>query len=69
MEGKDMYRVTEEKILIENEEKTVYGICCESVCIPDISTDREQVEHLAELCNREGLEAVHLRDVVSDFIG
>ena len=36
--------------------------------ISDISDERGTVERLAELCNRESLDVIHLRDVVEDHL-
>ena len=36
--------------------------------ISDISDEQELVKGLAELCNREGLDVIHFRDVVEDFL-
>ena len=41
----------------------------ESFVIPDIATDREDVEELAALCNRLQLSPIHLADVIEDFLG
>lgn len=63
-----MYSITEEKIVIEGKEHTVYGIMCEEAHISDVSTDKGEVERLVKLCNDGGLEPSHLFDVVADFI-
>lgn len=63
-----MYYVTEEKIVIEGEEHTVYGIRCDEEYIPDVSADKSEVEYLVKLCNDGGLDPVHLFDVVTDFV-
>ena len=36
--------------------------------ISDISDEQELVKGLAELCNREGLDVIHFKDVVEDFL-
>ena len=36
--------------------------------IPDISLDRDAVAGLVKACNRQRLDAVHLHDVVEDFL-
>ena len=49
-----------------------YGIACDSndepVAIPDISTDFETVSALLVLLNRNGVSAIHLRDIIEDYI-
>ena len=49
-----------------------YGIACcsddEPVAIPDISTDLETVSALLALLNRNDVSAIHLRDIVEDYI-
>lgn len=34
----------------------------------DLSPDRERVKQLTELCNQTHLSAIHLHDVVDDFL-
>lgn len=64
-----MYTITEEKIIIENVEATVYGISCDEIRIDDISTDKKAVEHLVDLCNEGELAPYQLMDVVEDMLG
>ena len=49
-----------------------YGIACcsddEPVAIPDISTDLETVSALLGLLNRNDVSAIHLRDIIEDYI-
>ena len=49
-----------------------YGIACDSddepVAIPDITTDLETVSALLGLLNRNDVSAIHLRDIVEDYI-
>lgn len=72
------YETTEEQLL-ENEKVMTYGILvyyyddisCENtkiVSINDISTYKEQVEKLVNLCNKLSLSPLHLMDVILDFI-
>lgn len=37
--------------------------------VQDITTDRQKLERLVELCNREQLAHCHLYDVIDDFLG
>lgn len=46
----------------------VYGIVGDGAMIRDISTNRDEVEALAILCNRLSLSPLHLRDVVEDWL-
>ena len=64
-----MYKVISGEITIEGENYITYGIYGETVSVADISTDRERVEKLAELCNRLDLSEIHLIDVAEDFVG
>ncbi len=64
-----MYRVISSEITVEGENHITYGINGETVCVNDISTDKESVEKLAELCNRLDLSEIHLIDVAEDFVG
>ena len=49
-----------------------YGIACcsddEPVAIPDITTNLETVSALLGLLNRNNVSAIHLRDIVEDYI-
>ncbi len=36
--------------------------------VTDITADKEKLEGLVELCNREGLSPIHLYDVIEDFL-
>lgn len=46
----------------------MYGIRgTDGVRIGRISTDFQEVNRLAECCNRAGLSPIHLSDVVEDF--
>ncbi len=63
-----MYEVTKEKVLVDEEERTVYGIRCENEYIPNVSADIERARHLAALCNNGNLAPWQLADVVADFI-
>ena len=35
--------------------------------VSNVSADREDVEELVQLCNKEKLDPIHLKDVVADF--
>ena len=35
--------------------------------VSNVSADREDVEALVRLCNKEKLDPIHLKDVVADF--
>jgi len=36
--------------------------------IPDLSQDKERVQHLAKVCTELQLSPVHLTDIVNDFL-
>jgi hypothetical protein len=72
-----VYGVLSERISVLGEERVTYGIAlcrraegeCEVVdAVRDLGGDRGEVEHLAAVCNRLALSAVHFRDVVEDFL-
>ena len=51
-----------------------YGIRCinsgtEEMTINDISTNREEVIRLVDLCNTQKVSLLHIHDVIDDFIG
>ena len=45
-----------------------YGITCGERKIKDISTDKQKVESLINLCNENNLSPIHLDDVIDDFL-
>ena len=45
-----------------------YGITCDDREIKDISTNRQKVENLINLCNKNNLSPMHLDDVIDDFL-
>lgn len=48
-----------------------YGIGltdCENLSIEDISTDKDFVDNLVNLCNRFQVDPIHLFDVVEDAV-
>lgn len=45
-----------------------YGITCDDREIKDISTNKEKVESLINLCNKNNLSPMHLDDVIEDFL-
>jgi hypothetical protein len=69
-----IYRMTENNCYLESDAYTSYGIAAytgEDTVIDavyNISTNRHAVAELVALCNRLELSAVHLRDIVSDFL-
>ncbi|MBQ7923535.1 MAG: hypothetical protein IJ325_13335 [Clostridia bacterium] len=57
---------------------TTYGIAQTDVsdgcavilkAIPDLSTDKDRVIRLAELCTKLCLAPIHISDIVEDFLG
>ena len=74
------YGVSEEVYVIGESRRVAYGIAAYAdaetdqtstivASVNDISSDREAVEKLVELCNSLELDVVHLNDVVEDFLG
>lgn len=65
-----MYKITEEKIFVDGAEATVYGILHDDgTCVHDVSADKSEAEHMADLFNEQGLSSCQLRDVITDMIG
>lgn len=67
------YKIIETKEFAEDSEPYIaYGLSCsfgsESAEIGDISPNREAVERLADLLEREEVEPVHLFDVLYDML-
>ena len=57
----------------EGREYNGYGIKAEvgenqSLCVSDVTDDREALEALVRLCNDEGLDPIHIYDVIEDFL-
>lgn len=64
-----MYRVIEDKIIVEGIECCTYGIFYNDLFyVKDLSTDKDKVASLASLCNEGGLNPIHLNDIVEDFL-
>lgn len=40
----------------------------ELIRVSDVSTDKNKVENLISLCNKERLDPVHIYDVIEDFL-
>lgn len=67
------YKIVEtEEISDENETYTGYGLICtcggETAIAENISPGREDVERLAAMLEQEGVEPVHLHDVLYDLL-
>ncbi len=67
------YKIIETKeINEENQSYTGYGLRCicgaESAEVKNISTSRSSAERLAAMLEREGVEPVHLFDVLYDLL-
>lgn len=63
-----MYYLTDEKIMIENEKRTVYGIRYDNeIYLSDVSANKEEVEHFVTLFNAQELAPYQLIDVVADM--
>lgn len=63
-----MVQMTTGLFFLEGVPYTSYGIQCGDVVIHDVSLDKESMENLVALCNREDLAPVHVRDIVEDFL-
>ena len=68
------YKMRTDKIFDEDDNLlVVYGIeLYEDTAIiksiPDISFDRDYIEHLVMLCNTEALSPIHLMDIIEDAL-
>ena len=73
------YAVVEEKYAHSDGFRVGYGIAVRAIgasgaepatvqTIHDITSDRARIETLVDDCNRLGLSAMHLYDVVVDFL-
>lgn len=63
-----VYHITEEKILIDGEIYTTYGIKSDKECVPDISADREEVEKLTEHFNNIMLPPALLHKAIGYYV-
>ena len=74
------YGVIRETHILGTTERTSYGIAayadtdvdgCATVIthVGDVTSDKDQISKLAELCNSLELSPLHFYDVVEDFIG
>jgi len=73
------YGITEEIYVLFGNHRVSYGIAAYSetetdptltiiASVRDVFSDKTQAECFAELCNRLKLDAVHLQEVVEDFL-
>lgn len=63
-----MYKVIEDKVILDGKEYQTYGIQCGDIYVKDVSADRAKVHELVEACNKFALEPIHLMDVIEDFL-
>ena len=64
-----MYSLTTSKAVIEDTEVIVYGIHCSGICsVYAVSTDRDAVLRLVNDFNKYGLDPIHMRDAIEDFL-
>lgn len=63
-----MYEVTEGIRIIEGEKYTVYGIKCGNIYINDICSSKTELEDFANKLNKSKLSAVHMREVIEDYL-
>lgn len=63
-----MYQTTVDTHILDGRTYTAYGIAFQDIRIDDLSRDRETVDALVELYNRRGLDPLHLREEVEDFL-
>ncbi len=73
MNEKIVYEISISKVSVNEETVDSYGICCKKgdetiALVEDISTNKDAVEKLAEICNDLELSPVQLEDVAEDFI-
>lgn len=62
-----MYFVTKRTIVIENETVVQFGISDGIYEFPCLSSEKEEAEKLAALLNENGVEAIHVRDIIEDM--
>ncbi len=70
-----VYELIKENRELDGSSYMAYGIAARTgnhqvlCCVQDISTDRQPVDDLVNLCNTMQLLPEHLFDVVADWIG
>ena len=64
-----MFKINED-IIINEDGKSIktYGITCNDLIIKDISIDKQKVETLIDLCNKNQVSPIHLEDIIDDFL-
>lgn len=62
-----MYRVEEEKIFVEGEEVTLYGVGDENRFYCGFTRSRQIAADFADLLNNNGVEACHVADIIEDM--
>ena len=63
-----MYKISEKYITVEGQEKLVYGIYGNDICIDDISPNYEDVNKLVTVLNKEMPDSIHISEIVEDFL-
>ena len=64
-----MFKINED-IIINEDGKPIktYGITCNDLIIKDVSIDKQKVETLIDLCNKNQVSPIHLEDIIDDFL-
>lgn len=68
---KHVYCLRADTLTADNGEiTTVYGITAfkEEATVANLFSDKAEAEAFVEMCNREGLEPVHLEYVIDDLL-
>lgn len=63
-----MYELVTGTYSLEGASYVSFGIRSGDVLFEDVDTDRQAVENLVHVCNREQLDILHLGNVVDDFL-
>lgn len=61
------YQLTTGDFCVDETTYTAYGIRYGDILFDDVTLDREAMNALVALCNREILSCVHLGEVIEDF--
>jgi len=73
------YGITEEIYILGDSKRISYGIAAYAdtetdntttivASVHDITSDKQKISELVEMCNRLELSAIHLNDVVENFL-
>lgn len=63
-----MYKLNTIKRVVGEKEIVFYGIESEDVNYPDISSNKDKMENLCNLCNSLDVDSRQIKDIIDDLL-